>query len=138
MATHSKRIVYHAYYRCVPTQKNCYTFKIDCLLDSGIDSWEINDSDLNDVLLENGIVMKDKPVNVGNYSIIHCEPSKMNMDDFYTYSEAKGENILMWRTFNIIYDINIKQPIFGRYSNIEHLEEIFEYIITGALSRINI
>ena len=137
MATHSKRIVYYAHYRCVPQQQNCYIFKIDCLLDNGINPWEI-DSDLSNVLLENGIVANDAPINVGEYSIIKCEPTKMNMDDFYTYSEAKGENILMWRTFNVLYDINIKQPILGRYSNIEHLEEMFEYIITGALSRINI
>jgi hypothetical protein len=138
MSTHSKRILYYAYYKSIPSQKNCYMFQINCLLDNGTDAWIIDDSDLSNVLLDNGIVMKGSPINLSNYSILDCDSKKMNIDDFYTYSEAKGENILMWRTFYILYDINIKQPIFGRYSNIEHLEEMFEYIITGALSRINI
>jgi hypothetical protein len=138
MSTQQNRIIYYAQYKSIPSQTNCYMFQINCLLDNGTNAWIIDDCDLDTVLLDNGIVMKGSPVNVGDYSIIKCDPIKMNIDDFYTYSEAKGENILMWRTFNILYDINIKQPIFGKYSNIEHLEEMFEYIITGALSRINI
>lgn len=136
MATHSNRIVYYAQYRCSPSQNNCYIFKIHCLLDNGINTWSIDDDILDNTLIENGISMSENPVNIGQYSIIKCDPIAMNMDDFYTYDEAKGENILMWRTFNVIYDTNIRQPIFGKYSNIDELEEMFEYIIATALSRI--
>lgn len=140
MDTHSKRIIYYASYTQISSQLNCYIFKINCLLDNGITHWTIGDNELQDTLSANDIIMKGRVIDIDNteYSIINCDHEKMNMGDFYTYNEAKGKDILMWREFNILYDINIKQPIFGKYSNIDELDKIFEYIITGALSQINI
>lgn len=136
MASQQNIIVYYGEYMKSQIQENCYIFRINCLLDNGIYPWVI-DNDEN-ILTDNGIITSYAPVKMTNYSIIQCEPDKMNIDDFYTYSEAKGNDILMWRTFTIIYDNGMQQPIFGKYSNIDELDEMFEYIINGALSRINI
>jgi hypothetical protein len=133
-----KVLIYYAKKAAITAESSCILYIVNCLLDKGTDPWLMNDSDFNQF---NKIIKVNDIIPQGNRYKLEtendtlylqaCDAGKMNMEDFYTYNEAKNEDILQWRTFRFFYDTKLGQPIFGSFSNVEWLEPFFRHLITA-------